>query len=210
MNAVIVDRITKTFGEHRALDSISMALELGKIYGLVGRNGSGKSLLMKCIAGLLRPTSGSISVFGQRIGRDVDFAPDTGIVIEQPGLLMKKSAMKNLYTLASLTSRPVRSELEELLRMIGLDPMEKKAVYKYSMGMKQRLGIAMALVGHPRLLLLDEPMSNLDRNSADDMRALFKELAANGKTLVVATHVQEDISNLCDQVFHMESGKIVG
>lgn len=206
MTTVTVDQLSKSFGSHDVLKNVSMELQFGKVYGLVGRNGSGKSVLMKCIAGLIRPTSGSIAVQGKRIGVDVDFAPSTGIAIEQPGLLLKKSALDNLRVLQALTTRPVVSDLQELIALVGLDPNERKATGKYSMGMKQRLSIAMALLGDPQLLLLDEPMSNLDKTGADEMRVLFRQLADRGKTLVIATHIQEDISGLCDDVFHMDAG----
>ncbi|NLO84555.1 MAG: ABC transporter ATP-binding protein, partial [Clostridiales bacterium] len=200
MIAVKVEKLVKRFGENEVLKSVTMNFEAGKIYGLVGRNGSGKSVLLKCIAGLVIPTSGSIEVLGKRIGKDADFAPDTGIAIEQPGLLLKKSAFENMRILSALTKKPSSSEISYLIELAGLNPKEKKAVGKYSMGMKQRLSIAMALLGDPKLLLLDEPMSNLDQAGADEMRTLYKSLAKEGKTILVATHVQEDVSELCDTV----------
>lgn len=207
MTSVKVEKLVKRFGENEVLKSVSINFEAGRIYGLVGRNGSGKSVLMKCIAGLVIPTSGSIDVFGKRIRKDVDFAPDTGIAIEQPGLLLKKSAFDNLRILSALTKKPSTSEISRLIELVGLNPKEQKAVGKYSMGMKQRLSIAMALLGDPKLLLLDEPMSNLDKAGADEMRALFKKLAKEGKTILIATHVQDDVSELCDGICHLEAGE---
>jgi ABC-2 type transport system ATP-binding protein len=206
MITVKVDQLTKRFGEDDILKSVSIDFEAGKIYALIGRNGSGKSVLMKCISGLVRPTSGFIEVFGKRIGRDVDFAPDTGIAIEQPGLLLRKSAFENMRILSALSKRPSVSEISQLIKSVGLDPNEKKVVGKYSMGMKQRLSIAMALLGDPKLLLLDEPMSNLDKSGADEMRGLFKRLAREGKTILIATHVQDDVSELCDGICRLEAG----
>lgn len=206
MITVKVDQLTKRFGEDDILKSVSIDFEAGKIYALIGRNGSGKSVLMKCISGLVRPTSGFIEVFGKRIGRDVDFAPDTGIAIEQPGLLLRKSAFENMRILSALSKRPSVSEISQLIKSVGLDPNEKKVVGKYSMGMKQRLSIAMALLGDPKLLLLDEPMSNLDKSGADEMRSLFKKLASEGKTILIATHVQDDVSELCDGICCLEAG----
>lgn len=206
MTTIDVHELTKTFGENTVLQSVSLRFDEGNIYGLVGRNGSGKSILLKCIAGLVRPTSGTVRVMGKEIGHDADFAPDTGIFIEQPGLLVNRSAFENIRILASLTRKPVTSEINALIKTVGLDPGETKATRKYSMGMKQRLGIAMALLGDPKILLLDEPMSNLDQEGAGDMRILFQKLADEGKTLIIATHVQDDISGLCKTIFHLKNG----
>ncbi len=201
--------LSKKYGEHEVFSSVSIEFESGKIYGFVGRNGSGKSVFMKCMAGLVCPTSGYVEVLGKRIGRDVDFAEETGIAIEQPGLLLKKSAFENLRIMASLTHRPSSSEIVSLLNLVGLDPKERKIVSRYSMGMKQRLGIALALLDNPKLLLLDEPMSNLDQTSADEMRALFRELAKQGKTIIVATHIKDDIADLCDCVCRFENKTVM-
>ena len=195
----------KKYGDHEIFRSVSLTFESGKIYGFIGRNGSGKSVLMKCMAGLVCPTSGYVEVLGKRIGRDVDFAEETGIAIEQPGLLLRKSAFENLRIMASLTHRPSSTEIVSLLKLVGLDPKDKKVVSKYSMGMKQRLGIALALLDSPKLLLLDEPMSNIDQTSAEEMRTLFRELAKQGKTVIVATHIKDDIADLCDCVCQFEN-----
>ena len=209
MIAVKVNQLSKKFKEVDALKAVSFDFEIGKIYGLVGRNGSGKSVLLKCIAGLIVSTSGFVEVFGKRIGRDLDFAPSTGIAIEQPGLLLRKNAFENLRTLAALNDKPSIVEINDLITRVGLDSNVKRAVGKYSMGMKQRLSIAMALLGNPDLLLLDEPMSNLDKLGADEMRLLFRKLADGGKTILIATHVQDDVTGLCDDVLHLESGTVV-
>ncbi|MCE5342953.1 MAG: ABC transporter ATP-binding protein [Eubacteriales bacterium] len=206
MTIIKVHELTKKFGDNVVLKSVSIDFEAGSIYGLIGRNGSGKSVLMKCIAGLVRPTSGTINVLGKQIGRDVDFAPDTGIAIEQAGLLLNKSAFDNIRILTSLTRKPSAEEINGLLMTVGLDPKERKVTRKYSMGMKQRLGIAMALLGDPKILLLDEPMSNLDMQGAAEMRILFQKLASIGKTIIIATHVQDDISGLCGKIFQLEYG----
>ncbi|MEG0048133.1 MAG: ABC transporter ATP-binding protein [Clostridia bacterium] len=199
----------KSFQENVVFQAVSIKFEAGKIYGLIGRNGSGKSVFMKCMAGLICPTSGYAEVLGKRIGRDVDFAEHTGIAIEQPGLLSRKSAYENMRILASLTSKPSSLEITNLLELVSLDPKEKKAVGKYSMGMKQRLGIAMALLGDPQLLLLDEPMSNLDQVGAQQLRILFQKLAQAGKTIVIATHIKDDIADLCNTLCHFADAAVV-
>lgn len=207
MNAITIQNLSKRFGDTEVLTSINLEFEAGQIYGIVGRNGSGKSVLLKCIAGLVLPTSGEIRVLGKRIGKDVDFAPRTGIAIEQPGLLLRKSAYENMKTLAALTKRPSSEEIDRLIQMVGLNSSEKKPVGKYSMGMKQRLSIAMALMDNPDILLLDEPMSNLDNAGAAQMRALYQELAQRGKTILIATHVQEDVTELCNHICCIEDGR---
>lgn len=207
MNVITIQNLSKKFGDNEVLTSINLEFEAGQIYGIVGRNGSGKSVLLKCIAGLVLPTSGEIRVLGKRIGKDIDFAPRTGIAIEQPGLLLRKSAYENMKTLAALTKRPSSEEINRLIQIVGLDPTEKKPVGKYSMGMKQRLSIAMALMDNPDILLLDEPMSNLDITGAAQMRALYQELAHRGKTILIATHVQEDVTELCNRMCRIENGR---
>lgn len=207
MNVITIQNLSKKFGDNEVLTSINLEFEAGQIYGIVGRNGSGKSVLLKCIAGLVLPTSGEIRVLGKRIGKDIDFAPRTGIAIEQPGLLLRKSAYENMKTLAALTKRPSSEEINRLIQIVGLDPTEKKPVGRYSMGMKQRLSIAMALMDNPDILLLDEPMSNLDITGAAQMRALYQELAHRGKTILIATHVQEDVTELCNRMCRIENGR---
>ena len=207
MNVITIKNLYKRFGEHEVLSAVNLEFESGQIYGLVGRNGSGKSVLLKCIAGLIIPTSGEICVLGEQVGKDTDFAPRTGIAIEQPGLLLRKSAFENMKILSALTNRPSYDEINRLIQLVGLDPCDKKPVGKYSMGMKQRLSIAMALLDDPDILLLDEPMSNLDSVGAAQMRSLYRSLAQKGKTILIATHVQEDVSELCDYVCRIENGK---
>ena len=206
MKAISIQNLSKHFGDAQVLSSINLEFESGQIYGIVGRNGSGKSVLLKCIAGLVLPSSGEIRVQGRLIGKDVDFAPNTGIAIEQPGLLLRKSAFDNMKTLAALSKRPSADEINHLIQMVGLNPTEKKPVGKYSMGMKQRLSIAMALMDDPDILLLDEPMSNLDAAGAAQMRELYRTLAQKGKTILIATHVQEDVTELCNQICHIQNG----
>lgn len=206
MTVIKVDNLIKRFGDNEVLRSINLKFDSGQIYGIIGRNGSGKSVLLKCIAGLVVPTSGEVTVLGKRIGKDVDFAPSTGISIEQPGLMLRRSAYDNLRTLAALTARPSPSNIKSLISMVGLNPDEKKPVGRYSMGMKQRLSIAMALLDDPQILLLDEPMSNLDRAGAAEMRKLYRGLAQQGKTILIATHVQEDVSKLCNSICSIEEG----
>ena len=204
--AISVRDVSKSFGDAEVLREVSRDFEAGKIHGIVGNNGSGKTVLMKCICGFLRPDKGSILVRGKQVGRDMDFPDDMGIIIETPGFLPKMSGMKNLALLASLRRRIDREAIRRSIECVGLDPDSKKPVGKYSLGMRQRLGIAQAIMENPSLLILDEPLNGLDKTGAADMRALIKELRTQGKTVILASHNQTDIDELCDTVCEMDAG----
>lgn len=207
-NHIVVNNATKAFRETVALSNVSVSFEAGKIHGLVGRNGSGKTVLMKSICGFMRLTSGTILVSGKQIGKDVDMAPDIGIIIENPGFLPSYSGFKNLAYLASIRGMINRQEIESCIRFVGLDPTLKKHVSKYSMGMRQRLAIAQAIMEDPSLLLLDEPMNGLDKAGVEEIRAALKVLKERGKTILLASHNSEDIDILCDTVHEMDGGVI--
>ena len=204
--AIHVQGVSKDFGQERVLKSVSRDFEKGKIHGIVGNNGSGKTVLMKCICGFLLPTEGRILVNGKRIGKDVDFPQDLGLIIETPGFLPQLSGVKNLEILASLNRRVGLTEIAATIRRVGLDPLMKKPVGKYSLGMRQRLGIAQAIMEDPALLILDEPLNGLDKHGVREMRDLIKGLKAEGKTILLASHNQGDINELCDTVCEMDAG----
>ncbi|MBD5553801.1 MAG: ATP-binding cassette domain-containing protein [Roseburia sp.] len=189
------------------LDDVCMEMEQGKIYGLIGRNGSGKTMLMKCICGFVKPTHGKITVRNQVVGKEIDFPENMGILIENPGFIPHYSGIKNLKMLAELNRKINRQQIEETIRFVGLDPQMKRHVQKYSLGMKQRLGIAQAIMEDPDILILDEPMNGLDKEGVADMRTLFLDLKKKGKTIIIASHNAEDIDKLCDHVWEMEHGK---
>lgn len=204
--AVSVQHITKRFGSDMVLKDVSMALEQGKIHGIIGRNGSGKTVLMKCICGFLLPTEGTAQVFGKTIGKDCDFAPDTGMLIETPGFLPHETGMNNLLWLAKLGKRASKDRVKSLIEMVGLDSALRKPVSQYSLGMRQRLGIAQALLDDPALLILDEPMNGLDKNGVRSIRELLLSLKSQGKTIILASHFAQDIDELCDTVCEMDQG----
>lgn len=208
--AVKIRDVTKQFKETTALKNVTVSFEKGKIYGIIGRNGSGKTVLFKCICGLFPVTEGEITVLNQQIGDGLRVPKGVGAVIETPGFLPNVSAYRNLYYLASLSGKPNRQRLRDVITLVGLDPDSRKHVGKYSMGMRQRLGLAQALMDDPELLILDEPMNGLDNQGVKDMRALFKELRAKGKTIILASHSQEDISALCDMVYTIDAGILSG
>lgn len=204
--AVSVQNVSKDFGQERVLQDVSRDFETGRIHGIVGNNGSGKTVLMKCICGFLLPTEGKVIVSGKRVGRDVDFPSDLGIIIETPGFLPNLSGVKNLEILASLNKKIGLAEVAAAIRRVGLDPGMKKPVGKYSLGMRQRLGIAQAIMEDPKLLILDEPLNGLDKHGVKEMRELIKGLKAQGKTILLASHNQGDIDELCDTVCEMDAG----
>lgn len=204
--AISVQNVSKDFGAERVLNSVSRDFEQGKIHGIVGNNGSGKTVLMKCICGFLIPTEGTVTVNGKRVGVDVDFSPDLGLIIETPGFLPNLSGAKNLEILASLNKKIGLAEIADSIRRVGLDPLMKKPVGKYSLGMRQRLGIAQAIMEDPSLLILDEPLNGLDKHGVREMRDLIKGLKADGKTILLASHNQGDIDELCDTVCEMDAG----
>ena len=206
-NAVEVMGLSKSFGKETVLKNVNIAFETGKIHGIVGRNGSGKTVMMKCILGFLKPSAGSVRVFGKTIGKDVDFAPDTGMLIEAPGFIPTESGSNNLKWLLNLKHRK-KVDVLSCMDMVGLDGKSKKPVGKYSLGMRQRLGIAQAIMEDPKLLVLDEPMNGLDNKGVEDMRSLFLALKQRGTTIILCSHNPLDISELCDTVCEMDSGML--
>ena len=204
--AIRVEGVYKRFGTDTVLYNVSRSFERGRIHGIVGNNGSGKTVLMKCICGFLIPDSGSITVNGERVGVDVDFPRDMGLIIETPGFLPNITGVKNLEILASLNKKIGLEEIASAIRRVGLDPLMKKPVGKYSLGMRQRLGIAQAIMEDPALLILDEPLNGLDKHGVREMRQLIKGLKEQGKTILLASHNQGDIDELCDTVCEMDAG----
>jgi ABC-2 type transport system ATP-binding protein len=174
--AISVQGLTKRFGEETVLSNVSRDFEKGRIHGIVGNNGSGKTVMMKCICGFLLPTKGRVLVRGKQVGRDMDFPEDIGIIIETPGFLPGLTGRKNLQILASLRRKIDGEAIDATIRRVGLDPDMKKPVGKYSLGMRQRLGIAQAIMENPSILILDEPLNGLDKSGAAQMRELIKGL----------------------------------
>ena len=205
---IFVENVTKTFGDQEVLKTVCVKFEMGKIYGIVGRNGSGKTVLLKCICGLLYPQAGTVTVGGKVVGKDVDYPENVGFIIETPGFLPRYSGLKNLKYLASVRGKVKEDEIRKYMELVGLNPDDKKHVGNYSLGMKQRLGIAQALMENPDILILDEPFNGLDNQGVDEIRKLFLELKKEGKVMLIASHNSEDIKILCDRVYSMEAGKL--
>ena len=188
MDIIKVNNLFLTLGKTEILKYINVAFEEQKIHGLIGRNGSGKTMLMKCICGFVKSTSGEIIVSGKVIGKDVDFPKDTGIIIETPGFIPYYSGYKNLRLLAGLNNNIGKEEICKTMKQVGLDPELKRHVKKYSLGMRQRLGLAQAIMENPKILILDEPFNGLDKDGVADMRKYLLELKGQGKTILIASH----------------------
>lgn len=206
MKLIEIKNVTKKFGESIVLNNVSVDFESGKVHGLIGRNGSGKTMLMKCICGFVPVTSGSIKVRNKTVGKDIDIPSNMGIIIETPGFLPNYSAYKNLKFLADISGMSDKERIKRCLTEVGLDPDSKKHVGKYSLGMHQRLGLAQAIMEDPDLLILDEPMNGLDKDGVRDMRKYLLDLKEQGKTILIASHSAEDIEVLCDTVCEMDKG----
>lgn len=207
-DVIVIDKLTKSFKGKTVLEDVNMRLQEGRIYGIVGDNGSGKTVLLKLICGFMKPDSGTVTVNGKVIGKDADFPENTGIIIEAPGFLPNYSGMKNLEYLASIRGKIGKEQIEAAMKTVGLDPSSKLRVGKYSLGMKQRLGIAQAIMEDQQLLILDEPMNALDKDAVEEMRRLFLRFKASGKTMLIVSHNEGDISTLCDEVYEFDGAKI--
>ena len=207
-DVIVIDKLTKSFKGKTVLEDVNMRLQEGRIYGIVGDNGSGKTVLLKLICGFMKPDSGTVTVNGKVIGKDSDFPENTGIIIEAPGFLPNYSGMKNLEYLASIRGKIGKEQIESAMKTVGLDPSSKLRVGKYSLGMKQRLGIAQAIMEDQQLLILDEPMNALDTDAVEEMRRLFLSFKASGKTMLIVSHNDGDISTLCDEVYEFDGAKI--
>ncbi|MBR6627249.1 MAG: ATP-binding cassette domain-containing protein [Lachnospiraceae bacterium] len=205
-NIIEIKGVSLTLRKTQILKDINQSFEKGKIHGLIGRNGSGKTMLMKCICGFIKPTEGEITVWGKKIGKESDFPDSTGIIIETPGFIPYYSGYKNLKLLADLNRKITGEQVKKSIKQVGLEPELKRHVKKYSLGMRQRLGLAQAIMENPDLLILDEPMNGLDKNGVSDMRQYLLSLKEQGKTILIASHSAEDIEILCDTVCEMDKG----
>ena len=202
--AVEVINVYKSFKGETVLKGVSVSFERGQIHGIMGRNGSGKTVLFKCICGFLEVDSGEILIEGKKVKPSE--AHDVGIILETPGFIESLSGMKNLKLLSSLNRRIGTKEVEEAIRTVGLDPKSRKHVGKYSLGMKHRLGIAQAIMERPDILILDEPMNGLDKRGVLEMRELFTKLSEQGVTIIMSSHYAEDIDALCKTTYEMDGG----
>ena len=201
--------ISKTFGKQTVLQPLTMGFEEGMIHGIIGRNGSGKTVLMKMILGILQPTTGTVIVGDKRIGKDVDFPESAGAIIETIEFIPYMSAYQNLADIAAMRGKLSKTQIKEVLEMVGLGNVGRKHVSKFSMGMRQRLAIAQAVMESPKLLILDEPMNGMDEKGVEEMRRLILARKAAGTTIILSSHNIEDIRILCDQVYRIDAGVVM-
>lgn len=207
-SAVRLVKVSKSFKKEKVLKSITHTFERGKIHGIMGFNGSGKTVMFKCICGFLKPDEGTIWVQGKQIGKDTDFPKSVGMIIENPGFLPHLSGYANLKRLADIQKKIGPEEIKEAMAKTGLDPFSKKKAGQYSLGMRERLGIAQAIMEDPDLLILDEPFNGLDKRGADEVCGLLDELRARGKTILIAAHNMPEIEYLCDTISEMDAGRL--
>ncbi len=203
-----LNNISKTFGKQTVLQPLTMGFEEGMVHGIIGRNGSGKTVLMKIILGILQPTTGTVIVGGKQIGKDRDFPESAGAIIETIEFIPYMSAYQNLVDIAAMRGNLSKRQIKEVLEMVGLGNVGRKHVSKFSMGMRQRLAIAQAVMESPKLLILDEPMNGMDEKGVEEMRQLILARKEAGATIILSSHNIEDIRILCDQVYQIDAGVV--
>lgn len=209
MITIIIENATKKIKGVDIYNNINLSCESGSIVGLIGKNGAGKTMLLKSICGLTNYDSGKITVYGKIIGKDIEIPDSVGIIIEVPGFLPNLNGFKNLKYLADIRGKISRDQIIRSIEQVGLNPADKKHVGKYSLGMRQRLGIAQALMEDPDILLLDEPMNGLDNKGVSEIKDILIGLKQKNKTIIIASHHMEDIYELCDCVYVMDRGSII-
>lgn len=204
-----LQNVTKRIKENTVLDNVSYTFKSGFVYGLYGQNGSGKTMMLRAISGLINLDSGSIFIDGEKLHDKIEFPPETGIVIENMELLPECSAKRNLQMLAKIKNIADEKDIIFSLERVGLDPDSDKKVKKFSLGMKQRLNIAQAIFENQKIILLDEPTNALDEEAVQLIYKIIREEKSRGATIIVATHHKEDLKEVCDVILKIAEGKIV-
>lgn len=203
-----IKNVTKRIGQAEVLKDIHVTFEGGRIYGLRGKNGSGKTMLMRAISGLVHPTSGTVLINGKELGKDMSFPESIGLLIENPTFIDNFSGYRNLKALADINQLIDEKDVKEIIRKVGLNPEDKKHYKKYSLGMKQRLGIAAAIMEKPDIILLDEPINAIDEAGVNEIRDILFELKDKNRIIIVACHDKEELELLADEIFEMVEGRI--
>lgn len=207
--AIQIDSVSKTFAGHKVLDNVSLTVETGKTIGIVGGNGSGKSVLFKIICGFEVPDSGHVIIRGKELGKEIDFPENVGVFINAPGYIELYSGFKNLQYLAAINRKISDTQIRNTMQLVGLNPENKTKVKDYSLGMKQKLGIAQAIMENQDILILDEPFNALDYKTYQDIKEIIKSLQEANRTILLTSHHFEDIEELCDEVFVISEGELV-
>lgn len=205
-----IKNVTKIIKKTKVIDSVSLKFEGGKIYGLSGKNGCGKTMLMRLISGLIYPTTGEIIINDKILGRDCSFPESIGLLIENPAFLTDYTAYENLKMLNGMVGKKLsKEEILDVIESVGLDHKDKRKYYKFSLGMKQRLGIAAAIMGKPEVILLDEPINAIDVDGVSEIRNLIRDLRDEDRVIVIACHDKEEMEYMADEIIYMKDGKIV-
>lgn len=204
-----MENVSKTIKKAPILVDINLTFEGGKVYGLKGKNGSGKTMLMRAICGLLIPEKGTITINDEVLGKDISFPRSIGVLIENPAFICNYTGFKNLKVLASIQNKIGNEQIRNALEKIGLDPDDKRTFKKYSLGMKQKLGIAAAFMEKPDIIILDEPINALDESGAKQVREILKEQKERGAICIIACHDSEELAFLSDEIIEIHEGKIV-
>ena len=207
MSEIIIENLSKTIKNNKILDNVNLTFESGHVYGLVGRNGSGKTMLLRAICGLIFPDSGKVIIDGKQLHKDISFPESCGIIIENTDLLPNFSAFDNLKMLSEIKNTANDNMIKSAIKSVGLDPDSKKKVKTFSLGMKQRLSISQTLFEDPDILLLDEPTNALDEDGVNDVRRILLEQKKKNKLIIIASHNKEDISLLSDTVISVSNGR---
>lgn len=205
---VAVEHYTKEIKNDIILNDINYIFESGRIYGLRGKNGSGKTMLIRGLCGLIHPTSGQVVIDGQILGQDISFPPSVGILIEEPGFIPGYSGFENLSALSQIRKQTGAEEIAALMQEFGLDAKDKKKYKKYSLGMKQKLGLCAAFMEQPELILLDEPTNALDEGSVEILRQVLHRHKERGALIIIASHDREELDLLADEIVEIASGQI--
>lgn len=206
---IVLSNVSKVIQGKKILDDVSCVLKSGCIYGIRGKNGCGKTMLMRCIAGLMKPSEGTVCIEGKYLYKDIEVPESIGILIENPAFLLEYSGYKNLKLLADIRKQIAEEDIKKVIRQVGLDPEDKRSVRKYSLGMKQRLGIAAAIMESPEIILLDEPINAIDEKGVAVIREVLRQLKSENRIIVIACHDKEELNYLSDRILLMEEGRIV-
>lgn len=206
---IILKNVTKIIKRNTVVDNVNLSLHSGTVYGLCGYNGCGKTMLMRLIAGLIIPTNGEILVDGKKLGKQIDFPESMGILIENPSFLGSLSGFENLKMLASIKHTVADDIIIKTINRVGLDPKDKKKYRKYSLGMKQRLGVAAAIMETPELIILDEPTNALDADGVKIVQNIIMEEKARGALVIVTCHDKSILEDVSDVIYSIEHGRIV-
>ena len=207
---ISIEHVTKKIKNATVLKDICLEMKGGTVYGLQGKNGSGKTMLMRAISGLIRPTSGRIVINGEQLHKNISIPRSIGLLLENPSLLPGYDASQNLKLLAKMQGGVPEEEIRQLIRDVGLEDAGHKKVEKYSLGMKQRLGIAAAILGSPDIILLDEPINAIDGEGVEEIRSLILSLKNEKRIIIVACHDKEEMNLLADEIVHLRDGRIEG